>query len=128
MLKLISEMAEEKGCHITTHDVSGDLAIGIDEHARMLFVARKRKSETELSSVSLEGLKACKVHRVEHTIADLEGQRIVLDRLELSLTIKDGETKVVCIFDADDRSQLYDEWNLIQLWENRIANFLPASA
>lgn len=128
MLKTIASMAEEVGCKITSKDVSGDLAIGLDEDASMLFVARKRKNETELSTVSLDGLKACKVLRFEHTVVEGYDKRNVLDRLDLSLTTKDGTTRNVCIFNADDRLQLYDEWNLIQKWEGRIANYLSASA
>jgi hypothetical protein len=127
MVKHIENLAAESGCRISSKDVSGDLAIGLDEDAGMLFIARKSKKEMELSAISLEGLRACNVHRLEHNIVDGVTPRSILDRLDLNLTTKNGERRTVCIFDSSDRAQLYDEWNLIKKWEDRISRYLPES-
>ena len=64
ILNALKELAQQQNSNITTHEVSGDFAIGIDQNSKRLFFYREKEHENVAQNIDLNTIKNCTILKI----------------------------------------------------------------
>ncbi|MEX2369845.1 MAG: hypothetical protein WD578_02475 [Bacteroidales bacterium] len=119
---LLSEFAAKHDCKLDFHEISGNLAIGMDTSRNFVFFCAETNEQVNEQIVDLGKIQNCKVIKTSSMVRNKEGNQQVIDRLELSfIPMAKAQPEIrLEFFNADVNLQLYGELQAAEKWSKLI--------
>ena len=122
VLQALKDFASQHQSTITTHDVSGELIIGLDETTKILFMSKHFEGQVTNKVLQLSDVTGCSVEKLYKNY----GTQQVVDRLGIRFITKKGNASDEYweLFNSNETYQLSGELQLADAWVSRIKNHL----
>ena len=116
--QLLLNKAKHLNCNITTHEVLGEIIIGLDDDKKELFFIKRTKTYERLQHLNLNELKSIKLNNLSITVGPKESNQKVIDKLQLVFTPIDSTKKDIIFefYNSDETLVLNGELQLIEKW------------
>lgn len=118
ILQILNTIASKHNGKVGQFEISGDIAIGIDEANHFVYFYKKTKDKLEELYVDLSKVKSCKTNNISKVIKESEYNQKIIEKLELKfIPFSPNENEVKFDFyDAEESMQLNGELQVIQKW------------
>jgi hypothetical protein len=128
ILQSLTSMADQNKSQLTTHEIFGNIALGMDEMKNLVFFCKKNSGQPAGQTIDLAGIQQCRLLKISRTINSKEGKQEVTDRLELCFIprAKDKPELRLEIFNADAGGELNGELQSLEKWSARINSLLKS--
>jgi hypothetical protein len=123
LLDSLKDFAKEHNSEITSHEIGGYFAIGIDEAKNTISFLQKTKETVNLQFIDLTTIKSCEISNISRELAKNEK---VIDRLNLKFNAinKNNPSIILEFYNSDISFQPSNEFDSIENWNKRINNLL----
>ncbi|MGR7813871.1 hypothetical protein [Lacinutrix undariae] len=122
ILNALKELAQQQNSNITTHEVSGDFAIGIDQNSKRLFFYREKEHENVAQNIDLNTIKNCTILNLKNTNRGSHA----IERVGLTFTSnspKENDSTIE-LYNHNESYQLNGELDFVNKWSKIIQNIL----
>lgn len=118
ILQSLSEIANRVHCQIGPHEVSGNMAIGMDTSKNFVFFYKQTQEKVTEKIVDLAKIKSCKVNNMSRTIRNQQSSQRVIDSIDLSFvpSAKNEPEVKIEFFNAEEHAQLNGELQSAEKW------------
>lgn len=118
MLGLIKTEADRFECKITEYELTGNIIIGIDHDAEMVFFGKSKGTSDFSQTVNLADFQSCEIVAKNRTRGGSASNDIIVDKLELYFKSKTpGKGDITLEFySGAENFQLNDELSVIKKW------------
>lgn len=122
ILNILKDLAQQKNSNITTHEVSGAFAIGIDQNNKQLFFYREKEHETITQNIDLNTIENCTI--LNSRTANRSSQ--VIDRVGLIFTSDTSKqnNSTIELYNHNESYQLNGELDFVNKWSKTIQDIL----
>lgn len=126
---MLSELAEQHGYKLTTTALHGDIALGLDEGAKQLFLIRKIKAQFRVEHLNLRNYKNCKTSISSRMVSDNNNKQTVIDKITLvfSPLQKDKQEANWEFFNAKESLHLSGEVLFCKTWEEKLNKLIAVN-
>ncbi len=115
LLRILQDAASANGYILHQYEVHADIALGLDDRNKRLFVLRRRKDGTVPQEVDLAQVQACQVRKTGR-----DGKQVQADdriaTVELSLSAKAGGNIPVVLYSEEHGAHMDGELLLAEKW------------
>lgn len=118
-LQDLKNSASAQNCHITKHEILGNIILGIDEVSNSIFFMKQVEETVFTQLVNLAEFQSCRVINLGRAV----NNSTVIEKLELCFypKSKNNSQQVLTFYDSDvDGLSLSGELQLIEKWEGII--------
>lgn len=118
--KLFDFALNEKNT-INDFEIWNNTAIGIDENSAKLFFIKKITYQEVKVEIDLHEVKECKLVNTNHSLYSKDGEKTIIDKLELVFTFlnKNENNNSLLIYDNDfDNLNMSGELQIAKKWED----------
>ncbi len=126
----LQQLAEQHQCRIDHHELSGAVALGLDERKNAIFYLRQEKEGHSSQYAHLAEMRSCNL--VNSMRSTKQGGAVIAptDRVQLNLQPRDSSKAEVQleIFDAGSGLQLNGELQVAERWSKLIHERLKNAA
>jgi hypothetical protein len=122
VVQALKDFASQHKSTITTHDVSGELIIGLDETTKTLFMSKHFEGQVTNKVLQLSDVTGCAVEKHYKNY----GNQQVVDQLSIRFITKKGNASEVYweLFNSNETYQLSGELQLADDWVSKIKSQL----
>jgi len=127
--QMLSELAEKHGYKLTTTALHGDIALGLDEGAKQIFLIRKIKAQFRVEHLNLNNYKFCKTSISNRMVNDNHNKQTVIDKINLVFTpkLKDKQDASWEFFNAKESLHLSGEVVFCKTWEEKLNKLIAVN-
>ncbi|MCK0131968.1 hypothetical protein MWU59_10700 [Flavobacteriaceae bacterium F08102] len=114
----LQKLAAAKNSKISTKDVYGDFAIGMDEKTNHIFYFKQKIDEVISHSIDLSTMNRCEVKTTYSPFDPKHPQDQEIDRLDLVLYPKSKQMETIALgfYDVDETFQIANELAIAEKW------------
>lgn len=114
LLEELKNTASEKGFLLTNYEVSGDLAVGIDENSNVFGFCKNVRENKSQEFIRLNDVKKCSLINLKNS----NGSQSIIDKLALSFEFKTKTNPSISVvfYNSEQQLQLSKELQLIEKW------------
>lgn len=122
VLQALKDFAQQHQSTITSHEVSGELIIGLDDTSKTLFMSKCFEGQVVNKVIHLSDITGCAVEKHYKSY----GKQQSVDRLGLRFTPKKASATDVYweFFNSNETYQLSGELQLAEAWVDKIKSQL----
>lgn len=116
--QLLLDKAKQLNCNITTHEVTGNIIIGIDDDKKELFFIKRIKNYERLQHLNLNEMKSVILNNVSRMVGEKVNKQKVIDKLQLIFTPIDTTKREIILefYNSDETLVMNGELKLIETW------------
>ncbi|AWW32705.1 hypothetical protein DN752_22580 [Echinicola strongylocentroti] len=107
-------------------DIGFNFAIGVSADKRHLLYYKQTKKNTEEASITFAEVDDCHLDTIKRGFSTKYGHQSVIEKLELTVLLKDKSKKRFEFYNENEKPQLGDELNLIKKWESLVHQCIHA--
>ncbi|MDP3313502.1 hypothetical protein [Lutibacter sp.] len=128
ILQSLQNLANEADTKISLYDLWDTTIIGMSETSHKLFFYRKTDDLEINHSVDFHSIQKCSVHTISRTLKSNNEDYVIIDKLELCLTIIDKSKREIILefYNTDVSTQMNGELALVEKWNKIINNTLTS--
>lgn len=124
LLKSLKTLSNQQNCKLTTHDVTSDFAIGLDQASKNLFYYKNTVLENISKHINLSQFIDCDVLETRQNNTKNKQGEIAHLNLVLIPKDKNNESETIKFYNSDENYQLNGEVDLVKKWRNLIVSSL----
>ncbi|MCB0380143.1 MAG: hypothetical protein KDD24_02725 [Flavobacteriales bacterium] len=116
--QLLLDKANQLNCNLTTHEVTGNIIIGLDDEKKELFFLKRTRNYERLQHLNLNEMKKVKLNNVSRMVGPKESKQKVIDKLQLIFTPIDTTKRDIIFefYNSDETLVMNGELQLIEKW------------
>jgi len=122
LLENLRNAAAEQQCLISSHEVLGQMAIGMDASRRFVFFINNNHNELLVRYVNLADYRSCRAVNSSKAVNSGDSHFRVIDKVELVFipVVKTNPDTTWTFYNAEDSSHLYGELEFVEKWAGLI--------
>ena len=122
--QLLLDKANQLNCNLTSHEVTGNIIIGLDEEKKELFFLKRTRNYERLQHLNLSEMRSSRLNNVSRMVGDKNNKQKVIDKLQLIFTPLNSTKRDIILefYNSDETLVMNGELKLIETWSKIVSD------